>query len=94
MKINNKKGHVYFAGLVLLPAHQAAAAATIFAFKAAFAAIVIAAVWHIPAWEHAKDTHTEATYQAQPMWPATMPHTYIVYQEGNAGNFIGGNSSN
>ena len=93
MKINNKKGHVYFAGLVLLPAHQAAAATMVFAFKAAFAAIMLAAIWHIPAWEQAKDNHTEAIYQAQQMWPQQLfsgPRTEITYKNGNGGNFIGG----
>jgi hypothetical protein len=34
-----------------------------------FSPVIIAAIWHIPAWEQAKANHTEAAYQAQQMWP-------------------------
>jgi len=69
-------------------------AATV-AFKVLWAALIVACAWHIPAWEKAKDNHTEATYQMQQMWPQPffgtqnkMPSNVM----GNGGNFTGGNS--
>lgn len=88
--MKNRKGHVYLLSLVAVPAGFGAQALTIALFKAAFMAILGACIWHIPAWEHAKDTHTEAIYQAQPMWPNTVPNTAITYKLGNGGNFTGG----
>lgn len=85
--MNNNKGHVF---LGLMYAHAGCAVVTVTAFKLAFMAIALAAIWHIPAWEKAKANHTEAIYQAQPMWPVTMPNTAISYKTGNSGNFTGG----
>jgi hypothetical protein len=41
-------------------------------FEALWGAIALACIWHIPAWEKAKANHTEATYQAQEMWPQQL----------------------
>ena len=91
MKINNEKGIVpviYIANAVT------GGAGCALAFKIAFGLIALAAIWHIPAWEQAKDNHTEAIYQAQQMWPQQLfsgPRTEITYKNGNGGNFVGGN---
>lgn len=64
--MKNKKGNAIL-GLAYL--HLGGTVVAVTAFKVAFIAIAAAAIWHIPAWERAKDTHTEAAYQAQQMWP-------------------------
>lgn len=38
-------------------------------FHIAFATVLAMALWHIPAWEDAKD---KAAYQAQEMWPQQL----------------------
>lgn len=43
-------------GLILVP--------MIIGFQVAFAAIALVAMYHIPAWERAKDARCEAAYQA------------------------------
>lgn len=91
--MGNKKGHAYLLVLAAVPGPIAAMTITVAAFKVAFAVIALAAIWHIPAWEQAKDSHTESTYQAQQMWPQELfsgPHTEIAYKNGNGGNFAGG----
>jgi hypothetical protein len=90
MKIKNKKG---YAGILMLAAHGGVATGVVLGFKIAFLAIAAACIWHIPAWEKAKDTHTEAIYQAQQMWPQQLfsgPRTAITYTTGNGGNLVGG----
>jgi hypothetical protein len=37
-----------------------------------FAPVTAAAIWHIPAWDVAKDAGTEAAYQKQEMWPQQL----------------------
>lgn len=87
----NKKGTVLL-GLTFINVPSSIVVAT--AFKLAFIALLGACVWHIPAWDQAKATHTEAIYQAQQMWPQQVfnkvPNTAITYKEGNGGNFAGG----
>lgn len=89
--MKNKKGFAYFLPVTVLGA-----------FHLAFLAIGLAAVWHIPAWTKAKHDHTEAAYQAQPMWPQTQIAQFAngkpsvvqpVMVAGNGGNFEGGMSS-
>ena len=72
MKINNKRGHVYLAGLVIAPAKAYGIVSVVGAFKVAFIALALAAAWHIPAWDKAKDANTEAAYQKQEMWPQQL----------------------
>lgn len=40
--------------------------------SAMFFVISAPAIWHIPAWEAAKDAGTEKQYQAQEMWPQQL----------------------
>lgn len=90
----NNKGHIYLLGLIATPSWLATSVIVVSAFKIAFLSIALAAIWHIPAWEQAKDTHTESIYQAQQMWPQQLfnkiPNTGITYLNGNGGNFVGG----
>ena len=89
--MKNNKGFTVLG--VVLAKGAVSSVVTVTAFKAAFLAIALAAIWHIPAWEQAKDNHTEAIYQAQQMWPQQLfsgPRTEITYKNGNGGNFIGG----
>ena len=98
MNINNKRG-VF--GLTALVATHGFAASFILGYKIAAGAILLAAVWHIPAWDTAKASHTEAAYQAQEMFPQQLADKLpggipgrknTVVAMGNGGNFIGGNS--
>lgn len=72
------------------------------------AALLVACIWHIPAWQEAKKNGTTAQYQAQKMWPqqffSTLPGgdnykgkntvaTPTPVVKGNGGNFPGGNSN-
>lgn len=90
--MNNEKGHVYLAGLAY--GHLGASTVALIAFKIAFMSIATACIWHIPAWEKAKDNHTEAIYQSQQMWPQQVfnriPNTKITYKNGNSGNLPSG----
>ena len=68
MRLNNK-GHIHLC--IILPKLIASVSkgSTIFhgAFLVGFlfwTPIVTMAVWHIPAWEKAKDAHCEAAYQS------------------------------
>lgn len=87
----NKKGNVII-GLALSHVSSAVLTATI--FKMAFIALAVTVAWHIPAWEKAKDNHTEDIYQSQQMWPQQIfykiPNTEITYKSGNGGNFSNG----
>lgn len=93
--MKNKKGHVI---LGLSYVHLGSSVLTITAFKIAFMAIVAACVWHIPAWERAKATHTEAEYQAQKMFPQQLfdklpgvhNKTVVIEKSGNEGNLPNG----
>lgn len=40
--------------------------------KVSLCAALVAAAWHIPAWEKAKLNHTEESYQASKMWPQQL----------------------
>lgn len=93
--MKNNKGHVL---LGLVYAHLGSTVIAITAFKMAFAAIALAAMWHIPAWEAAKDSHTEAKYQATEQFPqqlfdklpgGTPGRTLTTPAAGNGGN-VGG----
>ena len=95
----NKKGEL-FLGIGLVNVSGAVLSASI--FKILFGGILAACIWHIPAWTQAKHNHTEASYQAQPMWPqvqiaqwANGSPTKIApptLTPANGGNFSGGNS--
>jgi hypothetical protein len=47
---------------------------TTFAFgpEVFFSPLIIACIWHMPAWELAKANHTERAYQQQEMWPQQL----------------------
>lgn len=86
--MKNEKGS---ASILVLVASHGFAVSSVIAFKIAFAAVALAAIWHIPAWEEAKKNHTEEIYQAQQMWPQQffnkISNTEIAYKYGNGGNF-------
>jgi len=77
-------------------------AAFVFGPEVFFAPIIMAAIWHIPAWSQAKANHTEAAYQAQEMFPqqlfdklpgGTPGRSVTGAAKGNGGNFEGGMSN-
>ena len=86
--------HVILPKIVSLKGVTGAPLAGVIIVRAAFAACVIAAVWHIPAWGKAKANGTEAQYQAQQMWPqqlfAKLPHGNYAYVDPKATTPSGG----
>jgi hypothetical protein len=95
MKINNKRGVL---GITSLFATKGFAMNFVLANKIAWGAIVLSCIWHIPAWDKAKDIHTEAAFQAQEMWPQQLfdklpgggrTMSPISGSDGNGGNFKG-----
>ena len=104
MNIKNEKGIVALP--FPLPVTIAAVSATktgvacVVAFKSLFSIVLLAAIWHIPAWDKAKQNHTEVQYQASEMWPQQVfdklpgggSHAITMVSGGNGGNFAGGNS--
>ena len=93
--MRNEKGHMI---LGLAYVHLAGTVLTVTAFKMAFLGILAAAIWHMPAWDEAKDNHTEAVYQNQQMFPqqlfSMLPGGSIKLNHealnGNGGNLTGG----
>lgn len=94
--MKNEKGNVIL-GLALVHVSGAVMTATI--FKMVMIAIAAACIWHIPAWEQAKDNHTEAKYQATEQFPqqlfdklpgGTPGRTLSVVSNGNGGNLTNG----
>ena len=79
MKLNNEKG---IWTVPMWAASKGAIAGYVLVNKIAWGAIVLACIWHIPAWDVAKANGTEKAYQAQQMFPqelfAKLPGGNIV----------------